>query len=41
MYKSLKRAEEAALNGERQDFDTQQCRQLMADILPVRIFKPP
>jgi hypothetical protein len=37
MFHSIKAAEKAALEGEGQDWDTQQCRLLQDEILSVRI----
>jgi hypothetical protein len=37
MFQSIKAAEKAALEGEGQDWDTQQCRLLQDEILSVRI----
>jgi hypothetical protein len=37
MFQNIKAAEKAALEGEGQDWDTQQCRLLQDEILSVRI----
>lgn len=42
MFRSVKKAEEAALNGEgREEFDTQACQLLQLDVLSVRTCSPP
>jgi hypothetical protein len=42
MFRSVKKAEEAALRGEGgEEFDTQQCQDLMQEILSVTIYSQP